>query len=261
MTAPAAQRPRRPTSRSGGRRTATTPVLVRQMRNGIEESVHRGDIVEADASGELIRVLGDPDRRRHASLDGQAVRGGRAHRGGRGRGVRSRAGRDRDPGQLAFRRGPARPHAPGHVPPGRRQPDAPGLRQRGDAARPPDRRTAGPRRREGRADPPHVLRPARGVAPPVPAQGLGTRGLLAIGPSLAGRLPVGRGPRLRHDTGPPGDGDRRVRDRDLRLPAPRGRARLRDAGRPGGPASATIHGSRSPRRSRSSATRCWPSPR
>ncbi len=32
------------------------------MRNGIEESVHRGDIVEADASGELIRVLGDPDR-------------------------------------------------------------------------------------------------------------------------------------------------------------------------------------------------------
>ena len=39
-----------------------TPVLVRQLRNGIEESVHRGDIVEADASGELIRVLGDPDR-------------------------------------------------------------------------------------------------------------------------------------------------------------------------------------------------------
>lgn len=32
------------------------------MRNGIEESVHRGDIVEADATGGLIRVLGDPDR-------------------------------------------------------------------------------------------------------------------------------------------------------------------------------------------------------
>jgi L-asparaginase II len=37
-------------------------VLVRQVRNGIEESVHRGDIVEADASGRLIGSLGDPDR-------------------------------------------------------------------------------------------------------------------------------------------------------------------------------------------------------
>jgi L-asparaginase II len=37
-------------------------VLVRQVRNGIEESVHRGDIVEADANGRLIRSLGDPDR-------------------------------------------------------------------------------------------------------------------------------------------------------------------------------------------------------
>ena len=32
------------------------------MRNGIEESVHRGDIVEADVGGRLIRQLGDPDR-------------------------------------------------------------------------------------------------------------------------------------------------------------------------------------------------------
>jgi L-asparaginase II len=32
------------------------------MRNGIEESVHRGDIVEADAAGRIIRQLGDPDR-------------------------------------------------------------------------------------------------------------------------------------------------------------------------------------------------------
>jgi len=35
---------------------------VRQVRNGIEESVHRGDIVEVDAAGRLIRLLGDPDR-------------------------------------------------------------------------------------------------------------------------------------------------------------------------------------------------------
>ena len=38
------------------------PVLVRQFRDRIVESQHRGDIVEADADGGLIRVLGDPDR-------------------------------------------------------------------------------------------------------------------------------------------------------------------------------------------------------
>lgn len=42
------------------RRTAP-PVLVRQLRNGVEESVHRGDIVEVDASGRVIRAIGDPD--------------------------------------------------------------------------------------------------------------------------------------------------------------------------------------------------------
>lgn len=39
-----------------------TPVLVRQLRNGIEESVHRGDIVEVDAAGRILRQLGDADR-------------------------------------------------------------------------------------------------------------------------------------------------------------------------------------------------------
>jgi L-asparaginase II len=38
------------------------PILARHLRNGIEESVHRGDIVEADAAGRLVRQLGDPDR-------------------------------------------------------------------------------------------------------------------------------------------------------------------------------------------------------
>ncbi|MEO5884699.1 MAG: asparaginase [Candidatus Limnocylindrales bacterium] len=51
----------RGTGRARGSRTET-PVLVRQVRNGIEESVHRGDIVEADVNGRLIRQLGDPDR-------------------------------------------------------------------------------------------------------------------------------------------------------------------------------------------------------
>ena len=36
-------------------------MLVRQVRNGVEESIHRGDIVEVDASGRMIRALGDPD--------------------------------------------------------------------------------------------------------------------------------------------------------------------------------------------------------
>ncbi len=52
------RRPTRPSSRGRG----VPPVLVRQVRNGIEESVHRGDIVEVDAAGRVIRQLGDPDR-------------------------------------------------------------------------------------------------------------------------------------------------------------------------------------------------------
>src|SRR6186997_539447 len=38
------------------------PIVARQLRNGIEESIHRGDIVEVDAAGRVIRQLGDPDR-------------------------------------------------------------------------------------------------------------------------------------------------------------------------------------------------------
>src|SRR4029077_7605247 len=38
------------------------PVLVRQVRGGVEESVHRGDVVQVDVDGRLIRGLGDPDR-------------------------------------------------------------------------------------------------------------------------------------------------------------------------------------------------------
>jgi L-asparaginase II len=42
-------------------RRAAPPVLVRQVRNGVEESVHRGDIVETDVNGRMLRGLGDPD--------------------------------------------------------------------------------------------------------------------------------------------------------------------------------------------------------
>ena len=54
--------PRTGRVRTRNRARPDTPVLVRQVRNGIEESVHRGDIVETDASGRLIRSLGDPER-------------------------------------------------------------------------------------------------------------------------------------------------------------------------------------------------------
>jgi L-asparaginase II len=54
--------PRNGRTRTRHRSRPDTPVLVRQLRNGIEESVHRGDIVEVDASGRLLRGLGDPDR-------------------------------------------------------------------------------------------------------------------------------------------------------------------------------------------------------
>ena len=40
----------------------TPPVLVRQVRNGVVESVHRGDIVEVDVSGKVLHAIGDPDR-------------------------------------------------------------------------------------------------------------------------------------------------------------------------------------------------------
>jgi L-asparaginase II len=53
------------TARSNGGRTTPRkpgPVLVRQVRGGVEESVHRGDVVQADVDGALIRGLGDPDR-------------------------------------------------------------------------------------------------------------------------------------------------------------------------------------------------------
>lgn len=47
--------------RANGRLTAP-PVLVRVVRNGVVESVHRGDIVEVDAAGRIIRLIGNPDR-------------------------------------------------------------------------------------------------------------------------------------------------------------------------------------------------------
>jgi L-asparaginase II len=59
---PATRRSGRPSTRGGAKGRITAPILARQLRGGIEESVHRGDIVETDAAGRVIRQLGDPDR-------------------------------------------------------------------------------------------------------------------------------------------------------------------------------------------------------
>jgi L-asparaginase II len=53
--------PDRGRATSAKARRIAPPVLVRQVRNGVEESVHRGDIVEVDVVGRTIRALGDPD--------------------------------------------------------------------------------------------------------------------------------------------------------------------------------------------------------
>jgi L-asparaginase II len=42
-------------------RRSAPPVLVRQVRNGVEESIHRGDVVEVDAGGRILRAIGDPE--------------------------------------------------------------------------------------------------------------------------------------------------------------------------------------------------------
>jgi len=66
MAATSGTRASRGTAARSGTRHApkwtVPPVLVRQERNGIVESVHRGDIVEVDGTGRMRHVIGDPDR-------------------------------------------------------------------------------------------------------------------------------------------------------------------------------------------------------
>src|SRR5258706_36651 len=55
MSAPALSR--RPRSAAPRPRRAAPPVLVRQVRNGVEESLHRGDVVEVDMTGRVVRLM------------------------------------------------------------------------------------------------------------------------------------------------------------------------------------------------------------
>jgi L-asparaginase II len=54
--------PRKPVRRAGRSGSLPAPVLVRVVRGGVEESIHRGHIVEVDVSGSMLRSLGDPDK-------------------------------------------------------------------------------------------------------------------------------------------------------------------------------------------------------
>lgn len=51
-----------PRTQAKAPRWTTPPILVRQVRHGVVESVHRGDIVEVDVAGRVLRAIGDPDR-------------------------------------------------------------------------------------------------------------------------------------------------------------------------------------------------------
>ncbi|HLX34909.1 MAG TPA: asparaginase [Candidatus Limnocylindrales bacterium] len=53
--------PRKGRSAARAPRRTAAPILVRQVRNGVDESVHRGDIVEVDVRGRVIRAIGDPE--------------------------------------------------------------------------------------------------------------------------------------------------------------------------------------------------------
>ena len=96
-------------------------MLARQVRNGVVESVQRGDIVEVDAAGRMLHVLGDPDRLVNLRSTVKPF----------GLVALLRAGGiaefDLTTEELAvmavepLRRGPARPDAPGAVPPDRRR--------------------------------------------------------------------------------------------------------------------------------------------
>ena len=229
---------RRPGHAGRGRRCrirrGAPPVLVRQIRNGIVESVHRGDIVEVDAAGRIVRLLGDPDRvvtlRSTASSRSGCV-------------ALIEAGGidafDLEPAEIAIM---ASSHSgedlhvrtiQGDVSAGRRQPDGPRLRVRGHAPRRADRRPPGPRRRE--AGPVrHMCSGQHSVLLLLsPAARLGSR---TTGRTITrpGRLSGRRRPGVRNGAGQARDGDRRLRGGDLRVPAARGRSGLRVAGRPDG---------------------------
>ena len=231
--APASPRPGRGSTRPAARGRVVPPILARQMRNGIEESVHRGDIVEVDVGGTGHPPAGRPGPDRHAPLGGQAVRAPRAHRGRRDQGVRPRAGRDSRSWPAPIR---VRTSTSGRS---RGSIAGPGVSQahlgNGSDGAPLDALTAARLARDGEKPGPirHMCSGAHtGLPAAVPDERLGSGRLLGAEPPSQVPIRDAVARHVRDDAGEARDRDRRLRGRDVRLPAARGRARLRDARRP-----------------------------
>ena len=229
------------------------PVLVRLVRNGVEESVHRGDIVEVDVDrpDDPRAWRSGPPReppvvRRSRSASSRSSR--RA-----GWTVRPRAAGDRDHGQQPLGRGPPRPDDPGDVPADRRLPGADRDRHEG---MPLDALTAARLARDG--EQPGAIRHMCS----------GQHSVFVLLSRLNGWTPTILARRA------PGPGryravvatafgttpgscarDRRLRRRDVRLPAARDRAGLRVPGRSRAVVAATTGGPRSRRLARHRARR------
>ena len=172
---------------------------------------------------------GRPGPAGQPALDGQAVRPGGAAAGRRHRRVRPHLRGARGDGLEPLRRGPARPDAPGAVPPDRRGPGDARLWDRGIAAGRPDRGAPRARRRAAEPGPPHVLRTAHGVPAAGQAGRLGPGDVLAGGPPGAGRLPRDHRGHVRCAQRAPDHRARRLWRAHLRVPAPRRRSGLRHA--------------------------------
>ena len=166
-----ASRPGAPAAAGPQRLASRGPVLVRQVRGGIEESVHRGDIVQVDVDGALIRGLGDPDRVANLRCCVKPFGVVALIEAG---GIEAF---DLEPAELALM---ASSHSGEdlHVRTLQALYRRAGVSQSliatrlgGHAARRADRGPAGPRRREGQPGAPHVLGPALGVPAPVQLKG------------------------------------------------------------------------------------------
>jgi hypothetical protein len=185
------------TTRPAKRARVAAPVLVRHLRNGIEESIHRGDIVEVDASGRILRQVGDAERL--VTLRSTVKPFGAV--------ALIEAG-----GIEAFDLGPdeiailASSHSGEDVHVRtiqamfRRAGVSQTLLACGNEGMPLDPLTAArPRWREGRPGPPHVLRAACRLAPALSSPRLGPCDVLAARSPFAGGVPPRRGPCVRHE--------------------------------------------------------------
>ena len=208
------------------------PIVARQLRNGIEESVHRGDIVEADAAGRIIRQLGDPDRLvtlrstvKPFGLVALIEAGGIATF-------------DLEPAEIAIM-------ASSHSGEDLHVRTLQGLYRRsgvsqtllacGSEGAPLDELTAARLARDGEKAGPvrHMCSGQHTVSLLLSRlRGWDPTEYWKAEPPVADRLPRGRRPGVRDDADQAADGDRWLRGRDLRVPPARGRPRLRDARRP-----------------------------